>query len=286
MKKLILLTTVFFFAVFTVGLTTNSSSAAAPVTTSADLILALQNDVDIILGEDIDMTGTAVGTAPIVAIYSKTFDGNGKTVSNYDLDLSTTTTTDLAGAFIGSLASTGTVENVTFDNISLKLGASNDNGEDHGAIIGYVDGTVNNVSVTDSTVEVDANVTAISAVGILTGLLGTNGSITNTDVVNSKIIVDATSKVNNTGLLVGVQRAGSTINNSSATGTITALASNGIGGLVGFTYGTITNSMADVAINGNLRLGGLVGVAEAGSVITNNFAVGSIQANNPASSTI
>jgi len=296
MNKLILLTTVFFLAVFTVGLSANSSSAATAntnsnspvttVTTSQELIDALIANVDIILADDIDMYNAAPATAPITVVYSATLDGNGKTVSNHALDLTSTTTNDTTGAFIGALTSTGVVKNITFYNISSKLSVANDNGGTHGVIIGSVAGTIDNVAVDRSSMNVGPNITNISAVGILAGNLVGSGSITNTDIYLAIINVDDSSKVNIIGGLVGYQAPGTEINNVKVTGAIVAEASNAIGGLAGQSESLITNSMAAVNIVGNLRLGGLVGVAEAGAVITNNFTSGDIQSKNLASSTI
>ena len=82
------------------------------------------------------------------------------------------------------------------------------------------------------------------------------------------------------GGLAGRARPDTTINNCSSEVTITLNSNNGddVGGLIGSTQGTISNSFSKVSITGIARgnIGGLVGFVEDGSEISNSATSGNI----------
>ena len=119
----------------------------------------------------------------------------------------------------------------------------------------------------------NANVTGLAYVGGLTGF--NDGSISNVSVSGA---IAGSFRI---GGLVGQNNTGRSINNASASGTVTASGSGYAGGLVGVSSGSISGSFATVAVSGNgastAPFGGLVGWNNgSSSIIQNSYATGTV----------
>jgi filamentous hemagglutinin family protein len=204
-----------------------------------------------------------------------------------------------SGTIIGSYAR-GSVE-IAFDN-----------GNTLGGLVGYANGALIQNSYASGNVTVAPSITGVSAVGGLVGIsTGTvvgsyfsgavsvapdtttvGGLVAENDgiVDESHESGDITGGAHNIGGLVGLNFPGAKIENSYATGSVSAsldtvagMDSDYIGGLVGENQGTILRSYATGAVSGNDVVGGLVGVNDSGAVITKSYATGTATATaNPA----
>jgi len=103
------------------------------------------------------------------------------------------------------------------------------------------------------------------------------GSALNADISNVGLIGVDMNGDNGVAALVATSDGTSVVNNSYATGSVRG--NSRVGGLVGGSYGTITNSYTDVDVTGNNNyVGGLVGrnyIAYGGS-FSNNHATGAV----------
>ena len=121
---------------------------------------------------------------------------------------------------------------------------------------------------------------AISGGGYVGGLVGyLNGEVTGSSASGD---TSATSS-EVAGGLVGFANQDSVINSSNASGAVSGRsqvvgAAKSIGGLVGFTNGTVTASTASGAVSGDRSVGGLVGFAGQSSMISRSSAVGNVSA--------
>ena len=105
---------------------------------AADVANSGDTDINIILDNDIDLTGiewTPIGTES--RPYTGTFDGNNKTIRGLEINQSGTDNVGL----IGYLGSEGKVQNVTLTEVNVTGGTY------VGGIAGQTDGTVENCSV-------------------------------------------------------------------------------------------------------------------------------------------
>ncbi len=233
---------------------------------------------DFALSANIDASGTALwnggaGFAPIGdnAAFTGNLDGKGHTISRL--------TMVYAGGNAGLFAhDAGNISNLTLygGSISATNGST-------GALVGYQDAGSTITNVTSS-----AMVSGLNNVG---GLVGdANGAI-----IGGHTSGAVTANGSTAGGLVGFQGAASTISTSTATGTVTdtAVGNSDIGGLVGFSAGTIDRSYASGKVTGGNSVGGLVGGLCSHvngcsgdnapiAAITNSYATGAVSGSNSA----
>ena len=241
---------------------------------------------------DIDMGDTtwsnhAIGYANGPTAFAGTYDGDGNEISGLTIDFGTGSTDggDYAGLF-GFL--TGTVTNLGFTGAVFGDAA----GQFAGGLVGYSNGGTVDNSYTTGAVEgyrsvgglvgrnaggtvTDSHATgAVTASGDYAGGLiaeSTNsGSVTNSYATGS---VDGDAY---TGGLVGYNfGSGSDVETSYATGSVTGTG-NYVGGLAGFSSGSVDNSYATGSVSGgaNRYVGGLIGYSD--SPIRRSYSVGSV----------
>jgi hypothetical protein len=233
------------------------------IATKADLLalasIILDYGKSFILTADIDLAGTVFTTAVIApdtdtatadfqgTMFSGTFDGNGYAISNLAINAGATGN-DCLGLF-GCISETAIVKNLAVENVSISGAGGSD---DCGGIVGWNRGIV----------QASHSSGSISGQAFLGGLIG-RGISGNIMRCYSSANVAGTSS--NIGGLVGTNSAGSTIQESYATGNAAGCY---VGGLVGVSSGSISNSYA----TGNVTLtlldciGGLVGYQNGGSI--------------------
>jgi hypothetical protein len=210
-----------------------------------------------ILMSDLSLNPPLSGASTYIAgTFTGTLNGNGKTLSGLtkplfdivsgdviDLNLATAPLDQGVGGVIGSGALANT------------LG---------------LDGTVDNVDVTG---RVQGGLSVGGLVGTSSGSI--SGSTVNSDVYGNEEV----------GGLVGRLESGATITDSHATSNEFGSGVSGlvtVGGLVGYSQGSITTSTASGPVSGvgfiedseNQNIGGLVGVLHVGATITNSNASG------------
>ncbi len=264
------------------------------------------------LGRDIN----ADNMAPIGSTstpFTGLLDGQGHTITN--AIIAPTGSGDNNIGLFAAIGTGGTVRNLTLDNFHV---TANPNVEGPGQFIGVLAGsnagTIDNVHVTNSTVNgipLDGNSLPINLAGVIAGgLVGQNGmfgpydeqaagTISNSSVTSVTVTVgdgcigDCSGGLNIAGGLVGSNAAGSGITGSHATGTVTGGEASFVGGLVGqngvtipqyegdpvASIGTINSSYANVAVTitgAFSAAGGLVGSNAPESTITNSQAFGTV----------
>ena len=232
----------------------------------------VQNDLSgtYALGRDIDAAATAswnggAGFAPIglfTTPFTGSFDGQHHTVSNLAINRPSTDYVGLVG-YTGAAA--------VLSNVSLQA-ATVVGGTRVGVLVGVSRGSISNASATGT-------VTAGSYGGGLAGESG--GSIANSWAAVE--VAGTTASSSSLGGLTGSNNTGGSIQDSYATGNVTA-GSGGTraGGLAGNNSGSIFRSYATGAVSGGSQgVGGLVGFNNSGTpatVIVNSYATGAVTA--------
>jgi filamentous hemagglutinin family protein len=168
----------------------------------------------------------------------------------------------LGGGYYGvnSIQSLNNMLGFSESHANFRLTSNLDLTANSGFYIPYFAGNFDGGNNTISNLSVNANNSEIGMFGYLP-----SGSISNLGLVNA--IVSGNIDV---GGLVGYSMG--TISNNYATGSVSG--AMGIGGLLGLNKGTISNSYAMVKITGTGSVGGLVGDNWAG--ISNSYATGSV----------
>ncbi len=178
------------------------------INTAEELVTLFTNggDGNYYLAQDIDMTDVVyTGTQTSKSIFSGTFDGNGKTIKNFNV----TTANNKSGAMFGIL-SDATIKNLTIENSSVE-----GPGEGAGFISAYAyEGTTfDNIKLIN---------VSVSTTGSYSGLLfadNLNGSGTRPlNISNVIVINDDTHEIKAgkyAGGLIGDLRYGQTINISN-----------------------------------------------------------------------
>ena len=231
-----------------------------------------------ILARNIDFGGKDV--TPIDNFIG-TFDGNGRTISNFTIVSETPT----IGFFqqIGSASASGRVINLVIAQATIKVTSST--ATIYAGILAgrlqHKDSVISDVTISSGSVSGDTTSTHAHYLG---GLIGhaDNGTIINGSAHIS--VVNGGFEFDRMGGLVGQSEGSATIDNSTATGNV----SNGdagadfMGGLVGETGGTsmVQNSIATGNVShgdvGDDRMGGLVGLTYGQSKIDNSTATGNV----------
>ena len=225
-------------------------TSADGLMTVAELVNGGKTDINITLGENIDLTGK--GWTPIGTNYEKrykgTFDGRGHTIKG----LTVTTNDQFVGLF-GSIGNAGTVKNVMMEGVQI---TKNHSSGFAGGVAGYSDGTIENCSVSGS----------VSGTVYVGGVVGAQweGSITG---CSSSATVKGMVHV---GGVVGQTNGGATLTACYATGNVTLEIDprkNIAGGsLVGFNGGNgvracyaTGNVTSTGSSTGNVHIGGFFG---------------------------
>ncbi len=203
---------------------------------------------------------TPIGTE--LSQFKGSINGNGCTISGLVIP-----DQKYSGLF-GNLGSGANIYDLTVNGT-----CSGTSTNSHAVLAGHVSGTV---TITNCTTK--GSVTAGIQVGGLVGFadgatLTISGCRNEATVTGTSITTDSSGNTRScVGGLVGYANATSTvtINGSSNSGAITG--QRGIGGLVGFSYSTLTigNTSAcenSGTINGGINVGGIVGYMAKGSVI-------------------
>ena len=223
-------------------------TSADGLMTVAELVNGGKTDINITLGENIDLTGK--GWTPIGTNYEKrykgTFDGRGHTIKG----LTVTTNDQFVGLF-GYLNRAGTVKNVVMEGIQI---TSNHMFGNTGGVAGFSWGTIENCSVSGS----------VSGTKCVGGVVGAQkaGSITG---CSSSATVKGTVDV---GGVAGEKWGSMTA--CYATGNVTLEIDSpknlSGGGLVGFNGGSSVlacyatgNVTSTGSSTGNVHIGGFLG---------------------------
>ena len=234
---------------------------------------------DYVLLNDIDLEGMEWTPIGISSslAFRGTFNGNGYTISNFTI----TTGANYVGLFGYSA---GIIENLGITDFTIEV--NNTNGTYSGGLIGYNIGTISNCYTTGN-VSISVSAVNISSAG---GLVGYNfgGTITNCYATGDVSAMN-TSFHARAGGLVGINNACGIILNSYATGNVNATSfTHGVtvGGLVGQNNNSLCLIMncyatgevsATIYSSDHALAGGLVGF-NAG-LVTNCFATGDIDSN-------
>lgn len=218
----------------------------------------LMNDIDASATEtDADTWGPdgfqpiGTGSEP----FTGTFDGGSNTITG--LYMRTTNVDQPLGLF-GTVGAGATIENVHLEDVNVegttKVGGlvGHNNG---GAIIGSTS---------------SGQVVGMHDRGQVGGLVGDNESGT----IEESSTGGTVNGNRMTGGLVGINRPGGTIINSSSDATVTGTF-QAIGGLVGRHEGTIEDSFSTGDVSGVLDVGGLVGRNQS-AVIRDSYSTGNV----------
>lgn len=254
---------------------------------AADVANSGDTDINIILDNDIDLTGiewTPIGTES--RPYTGTFDGNNKTIRGLEINQSGTDNVGL----IGYLGSEGKVQNVVLANISVS-------GANYvGGIAGQTDGTVENCSVNGTVTGQNqtggivgrnfSTISGCSAEGTVTGNINVGGisglCVPNYDTGTSNLIGSTIEGCHSTAAVSGISSVGGVVGNLGngcslmacySTGDVTATITDGyahVGGVVGInSQGTVTacyHATGEITSLGGSRIGGIVGENYIGTV--------------------
>lgn len=254
---------------------------------AADVANSGDTDINIILDNDIDLTGiewTPIGTES--RPYTGTFDGNNKTIRGLEINQSGTDNVGL----IGYLGSEGKVQNVVLANISVS-------GANYvGGIAGQTDGTVENCSVNGTVTGQNqtggivgrnfSTISGCSAEGTVTGNINVGGisglCVPNYDTGTSSLIGSTIEGCHSTAAVSGISSVGGVVGNLGngcslmacySTGDVTATITDGyahVGGVVGInSQGTVTacyHATGEITSLGGSRIGGIVGENYIGTV--------------------
>jgi filamentous hemagglutinin family protein len=202
------------------------------------------------------------GFSPIGTLYTQftgSFDGQNHTISNLAISLPST---NYVGLFGYAAAAT------TLSNVSLQ-GASVTGQDRVGVLVGLTQGSISNASATGS----------VRARGFGGGLAGeSSGGVAKSWAAVT--IVGTTTTSSSMGGLVGWSNAGGSIQDSYATGNVTAgTGGTRAGGLTGQNNGSVLRSYATGAVSGGSQgVGGLVGYNSGGKTIVDSYATGAVSA--------
>ncbi|MDO8290315.1 MAG: GLUG motif-containing protein [Parvibaculum sp.] len=224
-----------------------------------------------VLANDIDASGTSAWNAgagfnPIggngVVSFGGSFDGQDHTISGLSISRSGQDNVGLFGL---------TNSNSVIANVGL-VGGHISGGNDVGALVGDNAGTIDNAW---STADVTGGITVGGLVGINTGLSIANshatGDVSGTSrigglvgnnfggaITDSYAEGDVDATAGEAGGLAGASGGTSSVARSHATGTVTG-ATERIGGLIGSSNASVTDSWATGDVTGSNSTGGLIG---------------------------
>jgi hypothetical protein len=198
--------------------------------------------------------------------FSGSYNGQGHTISNLNINRLYTSNVGLFGIAVG-----GTIENINLTNISITAGG-NSAGNSIGGLIGYTYGgvIVSNCSVSGS----------VSGWDYVGGLIGYNDGSAGTNTINN-CHSDCTVTTDNSmaGGLIGSSDLGTVIDCCATGSVFGGTTASYIGGLIGSNYGTVSNCYATGSATGKFSVGGFIG-SNSGA-ITNCYSTGTATSNNP-----
>ena len=232
---------------------------------AADVVNSGDTDINIILDNDIDLTGidwTPIGTES--RPYTGNFDVGGHTITELKIDKSGT---DYVG-LIGCLGSGGKVQNVTLTNISVS-GANcvgGIAGQNYGTVENCsVNGTVTGKGFTDTGGIAGSNygtISGCSAEGTVTGSVNVGGCHSTADVSGISSVGGVLGNLGNNSFLMACYSTGNV--------TVTSTDGSFVGGVVGInSQGTVTgcyHATGEITSLGGGRIGGIVGENYIGTV--------------------
>ena len=181
--------------------------------------------------------------------FTGSLDGNGYTISNMNINESTSTDLGSNTGLFGYISG-ATITNVVLDNYNISGGS----GKNIGGFVGYAEGASISKIYTNGTITLSSTSNIVSYIG---GIAGQVNSLTTKGV---------------------------TMNQCYAEGKVIANTGTHIGGIVGGAAGksaylvAISNSYSNMNITGKSTIGGLLGYAGAYTNINNSYALGKIQA--------
>lgn len=205
---------------------------------------------EIALMRSIDMKDVP-NRGPIIKAFTGIFDGRGNTITGLDIN---------GPGLFGIIKSGSEVKDLTLKDIAVS-----GTGTNTGALAGVVEEgtTIHNCKV-EGTSTVVGN-------GNTSGLIGScDGKVTRS--ASSADVINGTGA--NTGGLIGHLGENGSLKDCQAISNVTSEGNN-VGGLVGYSEGTINNSYAACKVKGVDHVGGLVGQATAS--IENCYTVGSVE---------
>lgn len=192
--------------------------------------------------------------------FTGTFDGNGKTVSDFRL-IDTDRTQQ---GFFGNVGGKGVVRNL---NVSGTVEISGNSGDMIGGIAGFVEGCVEGCHF-------DGHVAGHTQVGGVAGTIGLHGSV---------------KECRSTATVYGSERVGGIAGSSSYgdiyycvnNGTVGGSNTNLVGGIVGDTqnYAVITGCYQTGKVEGNNFVGGISGKIYVASAPLGCYSVGTVKGN-------
>ena len=187
-------------------------------------------------------------------------DGYNYTISNLEIENS-------SGTYMGLFAkNAGTIKNLKLDGFSIS-------GSGYiGALAGYNDGTISNVSATNVTI-------TSSGADFIGGLVGYSNS-GNIELCYTTGNVNGVAGTDSIGGLIGYS-IGTTINKCYSTAIVGVVPSNqnNAGGLIGYLSGNLSNSFATGNVEAYNYAGGLVGRLVSSSRVENCYSIGRVTGN-------
>ena len=189
--------------------------------------------------------------------FTGTFDGNGHTISNLQINRDAA---DYQGLF-GALGAAATLRNIGLPNLKIE-------GSQHiGGLAGSNEGTI----IASHTVGEVRSLADGSFEGMVGGLVAINSGL----IINSHASGSVSGEGYYVGGLVARNHANARIINSYASGDVSG--SSRVAGLVAANRGYINNSYATGSVEGDLA-GGLVAENESSTAtISNGYAIGEVQ---------
>ena len=240
------------------------------------------------LENDLDFTGAF--NIVITKTYSGKLNGNNHTIKNIEIDeqnglinsLTGTvenlfvenfkkTSANTYGGLIGQASGSPTIKNVHMTNVDI-------NGVYSGGIVGYATYIIiSDSSVTNFKVHISNTLYGIYIGGII-GYVNNVAYIQNCYVQDIDVEVLDTLRTTSVGAIAG-RLSGGIIENAYATGRINANATLGIGGIVGYSLGTIRNVYSYVNIENKFEyVGGITGFDNTSPV--NTLVIGDLYSNS------
>lgn len=264
----------------------------------------------ITLANDINLSGvtwTPIGTS---TAFEGTFDGNGKTISNFKIDTTDTTTASAKwGGFFVQLSSSSNVHDLTLSDVTVTVTITGSESLRYvGTLAGRVDGKVTNVTVRNVTATISGNSTSTDTC-FVSGLCGylslSTSNVTNCTVENFSVKTASPTGIKNFGFsgFAGPLSGSGTLNgNTVKKFTVDVKTVKGseiaVGGITSQTQTAgnhikINNfnvSDLDITVYGadgteSIRVGGLVAVPGAQTDISNSSVSGKITAKDATDST-
>ena len=219
----------------------------AIVSTGEELLSALQNNQNVMLQNDIDLTGIAWED---IVDYSGIFDGAGHIISNLIYS---------GGLFASTNGAT--IQNLALENLNITSDS-----------LGYIGGLVDDASSSTITNVHVNNSSITNNQGSAGGLVGYNNEGT---IISNSSFSGSVTGSSDTGGIIAFAGSGSSVSNVYSTGTITG--GGKTGGIVGYSnVAYMDNLYSTCEVTGNGETGGIVGYDEKYTSITSSYFAGSV----------